>query len=319
MVNMVKEGYQRLQELKKEAASYGLVTNETGEAADEFNDGLVRMHYAVQGVKNAIGSQLLPILKPFLDRAIEWVKTHRDLIALKVTEFISNIHDALIRMGAWIEEHKDGLWRMFNVGVDAISAVGKTVQFLIDTVGKIPGAAEAAAVAFAIAATAMATNPALAGLLATLTAVVAALSAIDKWQQEKMDEKIRREHPGVQIFRSKSELDKWMEENDPVKIKERAKKKAEAEAEAKGYSEVPTPENVITEGKLDEIVKQVKFEKENRGFSWEQAAGGKFYVPIKLSLDDSSLPDWLRAKTTKEAINAGADVGLRFKGFRGRW
>ena len=60
MVNMVKEGYAHLQDLKREAESYGLVTNETGEAAEEFNHGLVRLKYAVAGVKNAIGGELLP-------------------------------------------------------------------------------------------------------------------------------------------------------------------------------------------------------------------------------------------------------------------
>ena len=48
--------------------------------------------------------------------------------------------------------------------------------------------------------------------------------------------------------------------------------------------------------------------------------GGQFFVPIQLSLDDSRLPDWLRAKTPKEKMRQAADVGLRLQhGSRGRW
>lgn len=316
MVTMVKDGYAGLQKLREEARSYGLVTDETGRAAEEFNDGLTRLQYAVNGVKNAIGAQLLPVLQPYLQKAIEWVKTHRDLIALKVTEFIRRVHDALLGMGAWLEEHKDGLFAMFRVGADAVAAAGKTISYLADLLGQIPGATEAAAIAFGIAATAMATNPQLAGLLATLTAVVAALAAIDSWQQQQMDEKFRRNHPGVQVIRKKSELDKWIEQHDPARAAERAARKAEGEAAA-GASEAPVPEGVLTEGKLDEIVKQTRFDRENRGYSWEQASGGTFYVPVQLSLDDSRLPDWLRAKTPTEQRRQ-AEVGMRFSRMWGR-
>jgi len=316
MATIAKDGYARFKALREEAASFGVVTTDTSEAAGAFNDSLDRLSYAFGGLKNLIGAQVLPILKTYVDRAVEWVKANRDLVAVRVTAFVRGVHDALLGVGAWLDEHKDGLFAMFRVGADAVAAAGKTVSYLADILGQIPGATQAAAIAFGIAATAMATNPQLAGLLATLTAVVAALAAIDSWQQQQMDEKFRRNHPGVQVIRKKSELDKWIDQHDPARAAERAARKAEGETAA-GASEAPAPEGVLTEGKLDEIVKQVRFDRENRGYSWEQASGGTFYVPVQISLDDSRLPDWLRAKTSTEQRRQ-AEVGMRFSRMWGR-
>lgn len=317
MIGMLKDGYGGLQKLRAEARSYGLVTDETGRAIEEFDDNLTRLKYAVDGAKNAIGSRLLPVLRPYLDQTIAWVKANRDLIALKVTEFIRRVHDALLGMGAWLEDNKDGLWAMFSVGADAVAAAGKTISYLADLLGQVPGASQAAAIAFGIAATAMATNPQLAGLLATLTAVVAALAAIDSWQQKKMEEDFRRNHPGVAYIRKKSELDNWIDQHDPAKAAERAAREAAEQGSARGVSEAPASDHVLTEGRLDEIVKQVRFDRENRGYSWEQASGGTFHVPVQLSLDDSRLPDWLRAKTPKEQERQ-VQVGRRFALTMGR-
>ena len=307
MVNMVKEGYSHLQDLKNEAASYGLVTSETGEAAEEFNHGLTRMKYAVEGVKNAIGRDLLPVLKPYLDKTIEWIRTHRELIALKVKDFIEAVHDKLAAMGAWLDDHGDDLWLAFKGGVAVIEAVAGGVKTLIDYLGGVGTAITVAAAAFAVAAF---TNPSLAALLVTLGAVISALAAIDNWQRQRMDAEIQRNHPGVPVLHKKSELDRWTEEHDPARAQERVAMKAGEEAMARGTSEAPASESVLTEGRLDEIVKTVVHERETRGFSFEGASGGQFSIPIQLSLDDSRLPDWLRAKTPKEAAHA-ADVGVR--------
>jgi hypothetical protein len=307
MATMLKDGYSGLQKLRAEAASYGLVTTETGEAADDFNDGLTRMKYAIEGVKNAIGRDLLPVLKPYLDMTIEWIKSHRDLIALKVKDFIEAVHDRLVAMGAWLDDHGDDLWLAFKGGVEVIGAVAGGVKTLIETLGGVGTAITVAAGAFAVAAF---TNPSLAALLVTLTAVISALAAIDSWQQKRMDEEIQRNHPGVPVLRKKSELDRWVDEHDPAKASERAAKKAGEEAMVRGTSDAPVPENVLTESRLDEIVKTVVHERETRGFSFEGASGGQFSIPISLSLDDSKLPDWLRAKTQKEG-NQAADVGVR--------
>ena len=53
-------------------------------AADEFQVHLLLLQTAVGGLKNSIGSALIPVLQPLVDQLTDWISANRELIATKV-------------------------------------------------------------------------------------------------------------------------------------------------------------------------------------------------------------------------------------------
>lgn len=90
-------------------------------AAQQFQENLSGLGLAVEGVKNSIGSALMPVLGPLITATKEWFAANRELIGAKVGEFVSEISDDTKKID-WhgVIEDAKSLWRSFRHGVEAI-------------------------------------------------------------------------------------------------------------------------------------------------------------------------------------------------------
>jgi len=89
LIQVMSIGSDGFREAAAEAERLGLVMDEkTVNSAGDFNDGLDRMFGALEGVRNAIASKLLPVLTPLIARFTDWIVANRELIATRVSDFI---------------------------------------------------------------------------------------------------------------------------------------------------------------------------------------------------------------------------------------
>lgn len=63
------------------------------EAATQFETHLLLLQTAADGLKNSIGSALIPVLQPLVDQLTNWIAANRELIATKVAEYAKKIAD----------------------------------------------------------------------------------------------------------------------------------------------------------------------------------------------------------------------------------
>jgi hypothetical protein len=76
---------------QKVAELGGVMSQDAVEAAQKFQLSLHYVSAATEGVRNAIGAKLVPILQPLVDRFTAWTAANRDLIATKVAEFVDGL------------------------------------------------------------------------------------------------------------------------------------------------------------------------------------------------------------------------------------
>ena len=112
---------------------HGVIDGKALKSSEDFVDAQARVGVAVQGVKQAIGQQLMPLLTPLLGRMSKWIAANRELIAVKVSETIQALGSAIAAVD----------W----------PGVAKFVGLLaegIQTLWRVTGGAEGAMIAWAL-------------------------------------------------------------------------------------------------------------------------------------------------------------------------
>lgn len=85
LVPLLNQGAKGLEELTERADKLGLMFSEkTSASAEQFQDSMLDLRSSIAGVTYALGTQLMPIIIPFIDKAVD--------IAIKVRK--------------WVEEHE---------------------------------------------------------------------------------------------------------------------------------------------------------------------------------------------------------------------
>lgn len=121
LIPLLNAGKEALEAQAEQAEALGIVwSEESAASAEEFNDSLTILGGGLEGIRNFIGSTLMPILtdfnlnvlSPLIDRVREWIKTNRGLIDQKFTAFLQGIIDVFERIdfGAII----DHIQEVFN-------------------------------------------------------------------------------------------------------------------------------------------------------------------------------------------------------------
>lgn len=87
--------------LREEKAKDGVATEEAAKIAADYADTKARLGSAIQGVGVSLASSLLPKLTPLLGRLTEWVRANRDIIATKLSNFVTGLGEALGRID-WV-------------------------------------------------------------------------------------------------------------------------------------------------------------------------------------------------------------------------
>jgi len=104
MTRMAENGVGGLRSLREEARRLGFVIDEEAAAeAERFQDDLTGLQRVLLGVRNVIGSALLPVIRPLIVSLTEWGIANREVIASGVVEFVQNLVAAGQGVGRFVE------------------------------------------------------------------------------------------------------------------------------------------------------------------------------------------------------------------------
>ena len=96
MTLILEGGVKGLQNARKEFRDlHGVIDGKALKSSEDFVDAQARLKLSIEGTKQAIGSQLLPILTPLLENLAKWVAANREMIATKVSDFIVGFGQAI--------------------------------------------------------------------------------------------------------------------------------------------------------------------------------------------------------------------------------
>lgn len=133
MLPFLSIGSARMKELEKRADELGGVMGEDMiKAGMQFNEAFHEMMFAVTGVRNIIGTGLMPVIKPLLKAWTDWIVANRQLIAQKLAEIFK------------------GLAIFVGMTWNAVKALVEAVWRLSESLGGIERLAKIIGVAFAI-------------------------------------------------------------------------------------------------------------------------------------------------------------------------
>lgn len=123
LLPLLRQGPEAIDAYERKVASLGgVMSNEAVAGAERFQMSLNYLGIATQGVRNAIGERLLPILEPLVQRVTEWIAANRDLIATKVGEFVEGL-------AHWLNQLD------FNEIGRQVREFGGKVEDLVDSMG----------------------------------------------------------------------------------------------------------------------------------------------------------------------------------------
>lgn len=122
MIPLLNGGAKALREAGKEAEALGLVNAQLAADSEAFNDNLTRVQRALQGVFNTVSAAVLPVLNEILPLVKDWIVANRELIGVKVREFMEGFKASL---PALIQGIKD----TFSAIATVARAVNGVVQF----------------------------------------------------------------------------------------------------------------------------------------------------------------------------------------------
>lgn len=185
MTNMLNEGSNGIEALRNRARELGLVLSEDATTDSEnFQDSLLNAQSALLGVKNVIGSELIPVVGQMMDGFTEFVVTNQPQIKEFAETFATGLRDSIPIIGEVLTGLGDfagkvgtaavtvadfvGGWENFGIALGAVMASPAIVAIggLVVTVGKL-GAALASLAAPSVL-------PVISSGIATVGAAIAA-------------------------------------------------------------------------------------------------------------------------------------------------
>lgn len=122
LLPLIRQGPAAMDRLEAKARELGLVMDGPALAsANDFASALDRLKASGEGIKNSIGSALIPAIQPLVDEFSKWLVVNRKLISQKV--------------GKWAREFADWIkgidWKKVSDGIgDFIADLGKVVDAL---------------------------------------------------------------------------------------------------------------------------------------------------------------------------------------------
>ena len=132
LIKTLSEGAAGLEAQRKEAEKFGVIMGEEDVAAATlFGDSLTRTRYATQGLQNAIGGKLLPILQPLLDDFNDWIAVNREWIATEIAGAIEDFAESFKNID--IKAVVTGFVSFIKTSASVFSALGglKTVGIAV--------------------------------------------------------------------------------------------------------------------------------------------------------------------------------------------
>lgn len=131
LLPLLMKGRKGIEEYEKKAAELaGFKGPNAIEQARQFGERLNEMTISIQGLKTEIGSALLPVLDPLVQRFRDLIATNREAIGAKIGEWAQ-------RMGDWIGSLKK---EDFDKFADNMKVIGSAIAFVVDKIADLIGA-----------------------------------------------------------------------------------------------------------------------------------------------------------------------------------
>lgn len=185
MTNMLNEGSAGIDALRNRARELGLVlSEETTTDSENFQDSLLNAQSALQGMKNIIGGEMIPVVGEMMDAFTEFVVTNqpqirefaetlanglRDAVPI-IGEVVSGLGDFAGKVGSVVSKVAEmiGGWENFGIALGVLMTSPSIVAVggFVVTVGKL-----------AIALKALASASLLPAITAKVTALGTAIAA----------------------------------------------------------------------------------------------------------------------------------------------
>ena len=125
LMPLLVEGSEGIEAMRKEAEEMGIVFDDvSGKNAAEFQDSIAKIKAAFRGLIMTIGKPLLEPLTKIQEALGTWIASNRELVSVKVNEFLERIRDSLPRIKEFLYEARD-----------AVVGVIRIVKGLIDRLG----------------------------------------------------------------------------------------------------------------------------------------------------------------------------------------
>ena len=132
MINFLNAGGAGIRAMRLEARELGFVLDATStKEAEEFNDNMSRMKFALLGVRNTIGKALIPIITQVSAKLIGWWKINRKLVQAKVKEWAESVVKGLKAMVRWLTRVADKLGPVIDDMGGFGAVLGKVVKAIL--------------------------------------------------------------------------------------------------------------------------------------------------------------------------------------------
>jgi len=125
MLRVLSDGSKGMEEARAHARELGFALGEDGvRDSEEFMKSYRDVEYTLIGLKNAIGSALLPAVQEAMDKFVEFIGSHREQVKKFADEFADRIPDIVDA----IASAADGAWT-------ALKRVGAAIGWVSDLIG----------------------------------------------------------------------------------------------------------------------------------------------------------------------------------------
>ena len=130
MANMLKQGSKELiKQGELLLAVGGIMDKELIAKADEFKDSMVLIRLAMRGLGAMIMASLLPHMNKLTDALINWLKSNKEAIRLKIDEWVTKAGKAFEFLGKMLGGVKD------DGQIDYLTALDRVLKGLVATLG----------------------------------------------------------------------------------------------------------------------------------------------------------------------------------------
>ena len=163
----------------------GVMSGPAIKAAADFEIQLALLHGSIDGLKNRIGGQLIPVISPLIQQFLAWNSANKDLVATKVGAWVEGIV-------TWVKELN------FDHVITGIKALGIAFGLFL-TANFLASIASFSASIAAIGGLAVLANPlvGVAAALVGLTAACVLLSSVGKNTKPEIPSDLDiYQHPG---------------------------------------------------------------------------------------------------------------------------
>jgi hypothetical protein len=96
MTKVMDAGTDGIAALREEARKYGgVISNEAAASSEAFVDAQTNMDFALKGLTNTLGVELMPHIKATIESITNWITANKDIIKTNINGFISKVSKAV--------------------------------------------------------------------------------------------------------------------------------------------------------------------------------------------------------------------------------